>query len=251
MKGAEEWSFTTLTARSRIRAMDKKVIAIVTRAVPYRESDMVLTLVSPEEGRITASARGCLKPRAKLRFAAEPMNFGEYMLAGKGDRYIVTDCVQYDAFSPVTADLDKFYSACMILELLSKLSPEPQPGVFIAAVNALKAMAYEGKEGRDSACDFLLEALREGGNGLDLTTCAECGCVLDGEAALSEGGGVMCKHCAPWDSVKVDASSRAFMAGEERDVPEAIKIRANRLLADFLYRTQGVRPDSSYFKEQE
>ena len=56
--------------------MDKKIKAIVTRAVPYRESDMVLTLVSPEEGRLTASARGCLKPRAKLRYAAEPMNFG-------------------------------------------------------------------------------------------------------------------------------------------------------------------------------
>ena len=86
--------------------MDKKVKAIVTRAVPYRDSDMVLTLVSLEEGRLTASARGCLKPRAKLRYAAEPMNFGEYMLAGKGDRYIVTDCVQYDSFSPVTADID-------------------------------------------------------------------------------------------------------------------------------------------------
>ena len=99
--------------------MDKKIKAIVTRAVPYRESDMVLTLVSPEEGRLTASARGCLKPRAKLRYAAEPMNFGEYMLAGKGDRYIVTDCVQYDSFSPVTSDIDRYYAACMILELLS------------------------------------------------------------------------------------------------------------------------------------
>ena len=57
--------------------MDKKVKAIVTRAVPYKETDMVLTLVSLEEGRITASARGCLRPGAKLRFAAQPMNFGE------------------------------------------------------------------------------------------------------------------------------------------------------------------------------
>ena len=231
--------------------MDKKIKAIVTRAVPYRESDMVLTLVSPEEGRLTASARGWLKPRAKLRYAAEPMNFGEYMLAGKGDRYIVTDCVQYDSFSPVTSDIDRYYAACMILELLSKLSPDPQPRLFLAALGELKALAYEDKEGRDSACDFLLAALAEGGNGLDFTVCSDCGCVLDGEAALSEAGGIMCTHCAPWDSIKVDAASRAFISGERRSVPEAIKIRADRLLADFLYRTQGVRPDSSYFKEQE
>ena len=141
--------------------MDKKVKAIVTRAVPYRDADMVLTLVSLEEGRLTASARGCLKPRAKLRYAAEPMNFGEYMLSGKGDRYIVTDCVQYDSFSPVTADIDSYYAACMILELLSRLSPEPQPRLFLAAVNELKALAYEGKDSRDAARDFLLAALAE------------------------------------------------------------------------------------------
>ena len=83
------------TVPSTIREkMDKKVRAIVTRAVPYREADLILTLVSPEEGRLTASAKGCLKPRAKLRYAASIMNFGEYMLSGKGDRYVVTDCVQ-------------------------------------------------------------------------------------------------------------------------------------------------------------
>ena len=231
--------------------MDKKVNAIVTRAVPYRESDMVLTLVSPEEGRITASARGCLKPRAKLRYAAEPMNFGEYMLAGKGDRYIVTDCVQYDSFSPVTADIDAYYTACMILELLSRLSPDPQPALFLAAVKELRSLAYEGKNARDSACDFLLTALAEGGNALDFSVCSECGCILEGDAAFSESGGILCTHCAPWDSIKVDASSRAFIAGERRDLPDAVKTRANRLLADFLYRMQGVRPDGSYFKEQE
>lgn len=230
--------------------MDKKVKGIVTRAVPYKESDMVLTLVTLEEGRMTVSARGCLKPRAKLRFAAEPMNFGEYMLAGKGDRYIVTDCVQYDSFSPITADIEKFYSACMILELLSKLSPEPQPGIFLAAVKELKALAYDGKQAWDAACDFLLAALAEGGNGLDLGVCSECGCILEGEAVFTDSQGMVCPHCAPWDGIKVDAASRAFLSGERRDVPDAVKIRACMLLGDFLYRMQGVRPDSRYFKEQ-
>ena len=231
--------------------MDKKVKAIVTRAVPYRDSDMVLTLVSLEEGRLTASARGCLKPRAKLRYAAEPMNFGEYMLAGKGDRYIVTDCVQYDSFSPVTADIDNFYSACMILELLSKLSPEPQPELFLAAVRELKAVAYEGKDGYASPCDFMLSALKEGGIGLDFSVCADCGAVLDGDAVFSESGGIVCAHCATWDGIKVDALTRAYIAGEDRTLPEGIKLRAKRLLADILYRTLGVRPDGSYFKERE
>lgn len=134
--------------------MDKKVKAIVTRAVPYREADLILTLVSLEEGRLTASAKSCLKPGAKLRYAAAPMNFGEYMLSGKGDRYIVTDCVQYDSFSPITADIDRYYAACLILEMLARLSPEAQPSLFLHSVNELKAMAYENKAAADAVCDF-------------------------------------------------------------------------------------------------
>lgn len=230
--------------------MDKKVKAIVTRAVPYKEADMILTLVSLEEGRMTASARGCLKPRAKLRFAASPMNFGEYMLSGKGDRYIVTDCVQYDSFAPITADIDKYYAACLVLELLAKLSPEPQPQLLLHAVKQLKAMAYEDKNAEDAVCDFLLEALDDNGNGLDFSVCAECGCILDGDAAFSDSDGIVCPHCAGFDAIRVDATSRAFIAGERRDIPSELKTRANLTLADFVYRTLGVRPDNSYFKEQ-
>lgn len=230
--------------------MDKKVKAIVTRAVPYRDADMILTLVSPEEGRLTASAKGCLKPRAKLRYAAEVMNFGEYMLTGKGDRYIVTDCVQYDSFSPITSDLNKFYTACMILELLARLSPEAQPGLFLRAAEELKAMAYEGKCAPDAACDFLCGTLAENGAALDFTVCASCGCILDGDASVSVSDGVVCPHCAGFDGIKIDAASRAFVAGERRDADGAVKARANLLLADVVYRILGVRPDGSYFKEQ-
>ncbi|MCQ2603339.1 MAG: DNA repair protein RecO, partial [Clostridia bacterium] len=112
----------------------KKVTAIVTRATRYHETDMIVNLVSLEEGRITATARGCLKPKAKLRYAAEPMNFGEYMLSGSGDRYIIADCSQIESFSPITYDLDKFYASSLILEVLQKLSAISQPQLFMHAI---------------------------------------------------------------------------------------------------------------------
>lgn len=230
--------------------MDKKVKAIVTRAVPYREADLILTLVSLEEGKLTASAKSCLKPGAKLRYAAAPMNFGEYMLSGKGDRYIVTDCVQYDSFSPITADIDKYYAACLILEMLAMLSPEAQPSLFLHSVNELKAMAYENKAAADAVCDFLLHTLNDNGAGLDFSACSACRCILDGDASYSESDGVVCPHCASFDGIKIDAVSRAFLAGENREIPDSLKNRANIMLADFVYRTLGVRPDGSYFKEQ-
>ncbi|MBO5654701.1 MAG: recombination protein O N-terminal domain-containing protein, partial [Clostridia bacterium] len=49
----------------------KNVTAIVTRAVPYGDADMILTLVSVEDGKLTVTGKSCLKPKAKLRYATE------------------------------------------------------------------------------------------------------------------------------------------------------------------------------------
>lgn len=81
-----------------MQTADVKVKAVVTRAVPYNESDMIVTLVGVDTGVLTATAKGCLKPRAKLRYAAEPMNFGDYVLSGRNGRYVITECSQIESF---------------------------------------------------------------------------------------------------------------------------------------------------------
>lgn len=229
--------------------MDRKVMAIVTRAVPYRDADLILTLVSPEAGRLTASAKGCLKPRAKLRYAASIMNFGEYMLSGRGERYVVTDCVQYDSFSVLTEDLGKYYAACLVLELLTKLSPEPQPELFLHAAECLRDMAYGGAAAPDAVTDFLKHALADNGACPDFGVCASCGCLLDRDAVYTDGEGMVCPHCAPADGMRLDAATRAYIAGEERDIPAEHKTRAIMTLSDIVFRALGVRPDCGYFKE--
>ena len=221
----------------------------MTRAVPYREADLILTLVSPEEGKITASAKGCLKPRAKLRYAASIMNFGEYMLSGKGDRYVVTDCVQYDSFSVLTEDLGKYYAACFVLELLTKLSIGPQPQLFLHAAECLRDMASGGECAPDAVCDFMKHALADNGSCPDFSTCAVCKCVLDGAAVFTDSEGAVCTHCAPYDGIAIDAVARAYIAGENRDIPAELKTRAIMLLADLLHRMLGVRADGTYFRE--
>lgn len=228
----------------------KKVTAIVTRAVPYNETDMILTLVTLEEGRMTATAKGCLKPKAKLRYAAEPMNFGEYMLTGRPDRLIVAECAQIEGFSAITYDIDKYYAASLVLEVLQKLSPESQPQIFMHAVGTLKEMAYTDKEAADCVTDFLLHALDDNGYRLNFKVCNDCKCVLDGDCAFSESDGVVCRHCAGFDTFVIDAVSRAYLASEERNIPKQLKNRANILLSDIVYSMLGVKINSQYFTEK-
>ncbi len=236
----------------------KKVKAVVTRAVAYGESDMILTLVSLEEGRLTATAKGCLKPKAKLRYAAQPFNFGEYMLAsGKGGRYIVAECAQIDAFSPVTEDIEKYYAAAFVLEVLDKLSREAQPRLFAAAVNTLKDLAYSDCPSQDAVRDFLLGCLYINGSLPDFSHCAACRCDLSGGAAYSVADGILCEDCARMGeiglgatgTIKLDARSRAYLAGEVGEFTENVKKNANMFLCELIYVTLGVRVSKHYFTE--
>lgn len=230
---------------------DIRTKAIVTRAVPYKESDMIVTLVSPEYGCITATARGCLKPKAKLRFAAEPMNFGDYLLCGRNGRYIITECSQIESFSTITSDIDKFYTAILVLELLQKLSPEPHAELLMRALEILNSLAYgEDCDADGAASDFMLYALAANGNALDFSHCGVCKCKLEDEAFFSDSAGIVCRHCKDYTCILIDAVSRAYLSGEDRNIPKVLKNKANILLSDFVYNLLGVRVGAHYFTEQ-
>ena len=227
----------------------KKVTAIVTRAVPYGDTDMILTLVSVEEGKLTVTAKSCLKPKAKLRYATEPMNFGEYMLAGRPERLVLADCVQIDSFSPITLDIEKYYAATLILEGLQKLSLESNPSLFMHSIEVLKAMAYEGKSAEDGVADFFLYALSDNGYQVNFSTCGSCGCIIEDDVVFSEKDGIVCHHCAEFKGVVIDSISRKFISGEDRDIPSNLKTKANMILADIIGQVLGLKIGKHYFTE--
>lgn len=63
--------------------MEIKVNALMLRAADYGENDKILTLLTAEYGKISAAIKGVKKPSAKLKFAAQPFCFAEYILADR------------------------------------------------------------------------------------------------------------------------------------------------------------------------
>lgn len=224
----------------------KKVTAIVARAVPYRDTDMILTLVTLEEGCITAVARGCLKSGAKLRYAAQPLNYGEYMLVGRGNS--VSECSQFDSFTNLTENLESYYAAFLILDVLAKASPESNPPMFKCALEGLYALSG-GISGQVVVTRFLLDALRANGANLNFDACNVCKCKLEGDCAVSESDGVVCRDCASYGDFGVDANTRAYLAAQEESTPQ-IRQKANILLADLVYSMLGIKISKHYFMEQ-
>ena len=140
----------------------------------------MLTLFTLQYGKISAAAKGVRKAGAKLRFAAQPFCFAEYVLARRGERYTMISAANTDGFYSLRENIDKFYAAA-------------------ALVGICDAILYDGivNEELFQLIAFFLKALELSGYMLDLTACAECGAVLEGKAYFDIAGGCFsCPDCA-------------------------------------------------------
>lgn len=158
-----------------IEIMELTTTALVLRAINYGENDKILTLLTADSGRITATIKGVKKAGAKLKFAAQPFCFAQYVLSKRGDRYTVINCSECESFFELSADINKFYAASSLTEAALALTYEGDDcaEILSESVKSLTEMCT------DDECAvlvrYLLYVLRRSGYGISLDVCAECG----------------------------------------------------------------------------
>lgn len=227
--------------------MDIKVNALVLRAADYNENDKILTLLTAEYGKLTAGIKGVKKAGARLKFAAQPFCFAEYMLAKRGERYTVTGCAECESFYDLRTDILKFYAASAVLEAANALSCEGGEcaGLFYACIRTLSEMCGGGECA--ALIGFLMTALRLSGYGVFAENCAACGARLSGAERLRfdmDTGTFTCYDCGSGAGVsRVTYNVLRKLDGKSYE-PDFITAdgekRALRLLKEyFSYKTDG------------
>lgn len=221
------------------------------RAIDYGENDKILTLLTAEQGRITAGIKGVKKAGAKLKFAAQPFCFAEYILACSGDRYTVVQASECESFYELRSDLNRFYAACAVCECAIALTYEGdcEESVFSDTVRALGLMC-NGNEGL-ALISYLLNALRRSGYGVRLDDCAECGSSLFGADKMrfdSDIGGFTCWECGNGTGASGVTYHTLRMADgllfDESFITADGKKRALRLLREYLDYKTGAKLNS-------
>ena len=177
--------------------MEIKTDALLLRAVNYGENDKMVTLFTADRGKIGAAVKGVRKATAKLRFAAQPFCFAEYVLAERSGRYTVTSASLYDGFYPLREDIGAFYAATAVCEACDALMYEGMVngGLFVSAVTALKEMC--GGETSAALIRFLVRALSLAGYPVSAEeTCPACGAPLGGRMRFDfSSGSFFCDGC--------------------------------------------------------
>ena len=221
--------------------MELKVNALTLRAIDYKDNDKILTLLSAEKGKITAGIKGVKKAGAKLKFAAQPFCFAEFILSCKGDKYTVIGASENESFYDLRTDINKLYAASAVCEVASALSYEFAEGqeIFYLAIKTLSKMCV-GDE-CSALIEFLLNALCVSGYGIALDDCAECGCSLTDQPKMRFDfnlGAFTCWDCGDGDGASLTtyhtlraASGKSY---NKNCLTDDGNKRALRLLREYL-----------------
>lgn len=193
------------------------VNGIVTRYTNYRENDRILTIFSPEIGRIDVKSRGCRRMKSPLLPCSQPFVYGEFELYRAKDKYTLNQCEIRETFFPIRENYDAFSSASAILQLVTDTIQENEPNeaLFSLVYHTLSFLAYGTANARDLLACFLIRFLNLTGFRPSITVCARCGRDVRGDAVLrfsARSGGVVCAAC----DLQAERISKTALEGMRR-----------------------------------
>ncbi|MBQ8108824.1 MAG: DNA repair protein RecO [Clostridia bacterium] len=172
--------------------------AIVIRRSDYGDYDRMVTLFSPDMGRVDAIARGCRRPKSPLVNAVEPFTSGEFQLFSLRDRFTLEQCQVSDSYYELRADYDRLCHGVYWLRLLdtSILPDTPMPELFIVTLRALAHLNYGELPPELVTLAFESHLMRLSGLSPRMDACAICQRPIDGDARFdSQLGGAVCLNC--------------------------------------------------------
>jgi DNA repair protein RecO (recombination protein O) len=172
--------------------------ALVIRRADYSDYDRMVTLFTPEYGRIDAICRGCRKPKSPLLNASEPFASGEFQLYQRGERFSIEQCQIQESFYELRTDYDRLVHGVYWLKLLdSCVMPDvPMPDLFLLTLRALAHLNYSDLPPELLTMAFEMHLMAQLGYAPRVDACQKCGRIIDGDARFdAERGGCVCLHC--------------------------------------------------------
>ena len=157
--------------------MHMRTKALVLRETAYKESDKILTLLTQEAGKLTASGRGCRKKGSPIAAGCQLLVWSDMVLYEHRGRWAVQEAAVEREFRGMRDDLVKFALGCYGAEVTELLAVEgvPNPELLALLLNSLLALDQLDRPPALVKAAFELRCLCLAGYGPLLDACAVCG----------------------------------------------------------------------------
>lgn len=210
---------------------------LVLREVKVGESDKILTILTPEYGIITASAKGSLRLKSKLFSACGLFCYSEFTLFSGRSRYMVNDAQVKTVFHGISASVEAMALAMYLAEIAIILAPTgPEAPMQLRLLLNSFYLLSEGKnDPRQIKAVYELRSMSENGYMPDLLCCKGCG-VYDGDQFYFDvvGGRLLCPDCAARQGLRPNLTRSALTALRHIALVEEKRIFSFRLAPQSL-----------------
>ena len=171
---------------------------LILKEVNYKENDKILHALSKNKGKIQIISKGSKKSNSHLINASQLFAYSKCTLNVSKDMYILTSAELLDNFYNLKNNMDAYYNACYIIELISYVAQENEYDnrVFDMTVSILSHMCNYTKYFDKLTCAYELKLVSMLGYKPDFLHCLHCGSSIkaDGKFSVTDGG-VFCSSC--------------------------------------------------------
>lgn len=162
---------------------------LVLRVSAYKETDAIITLLSPDHGKISVKARGLRRKNSPLIAPCQLLAYGEFTLFEYKNMYTINEAHSIELFRSLRNDLQKLSLGTYFAHVAEVLSQEdlPNPELLSLVLNCLHMLCSEGGSESKIKAVFELRCACLAGYEPDLSGCHYCGEQYPDRLDISQG----------------------------------------------------------------
>ena len=177
-----------------------KTHGVVLKQMPLGEADRILTICTPDAGKLRAVAKGIRRTKSRMGGHLEPLTHVSVSVSQGRSLDTITEAETIHSFRGLREDLQLVSRAVYVAELVDGFSVEQSPStaVFGLLLDTLGRL-QQTSSAQSLVRNFEVQLLKHTGFGPELHLCVECRSLVEpGDHLFScAKGGVLCPQCRP------------------------------------------------------
>lgn len=174
------------------------VTGMVISAMPVGEYDTRVTILTKEQGKISAFARGARRPKSILMAGSRPFSFGRFEIYKGRNSNIISSIEISNYFMEITDDIESTYYGFYFLEIADYYSREnlDSKNMLKLLYQTLRALLNKNIPNRLIRVIYELKMLVYNGEYPEMFQCINCGSEQEIHIFSVLKGGMICCQCA-------------------------------------------------------
>ena len=200
---------------------------IVLKQMPLGEADRILTIYTPDLGKLRAVARSVRRPKSRIAGHLEPLTRTRVSISEGRSLDHIGEAETLRSYRRLREDLELVSKAMYLADLVDSFTVDRSPSAALFDLLAGSLARLETARNADQVLRYFeVRLLHTSGFGPELRECVECRSDLEPATHLfcPAAGGILCAECGPstqGSMVPLSVSAIKVLRFFQREPPDA------------------------------